>query len=330
MKKIIFGAAMLTALIGFTSVFVSCGSSNSPSSPATPTPVPATATPTNTPLPTPPPYKTSVGAFYDPEGFAFSPSGTSSYAVYDNSNGGVTLFNSSFTPSSLTTTFGTTTLGFNTWGVAVDPNTGNFYVMDRNNKAVDEYTSAGVTVAALTSFGSINFSAGLGDIAIAPNGNLYVVDTFNGTVYVFNSAGATITSWSQPNSPNAIAVSPISPYNVYVGTSAINVIEYSSTGTAAVTFGGPASSAGVGQGQFEKIIRIGVGPNGNVYVSDGESAGNKDDFVQEFSPGGTYLTQWGGNGTGNGQFVFPGDIAFNAGDVYVCDQNNNRIQVFGP
>jgi hypothetical protein len=48
MKKLFYGAAALALLIGFTSVFVSCGSSSSPSSPsatATPTPVPATPTP---------------------------------------------------------------------------------------------------------------------------------------------------------------------------------------------------------------------------------------------------------------------------------------------
>jgi streptogramin lyase len=52
MKKLFYGAAALALLIGFTSVFVSCGSSSSPSSPS------ATATPTAVP-----PYSSAPAVF---------------------------------------------------------------------------------------------------------------------------------------------------------------------------------------------------------------------------------------------------------------------------
>ena len=43
----------------------------------------------------------------------------------------------------------------------------------------------------------------------------------------------------------------------------------------------------------------------------------------------TYLTQWGSSGTGNGQFNQPYGVATDAaGDVYVADAGNNRIQKF--
>jgi tripartite motif-containing protein 71 len=42
-----------------------------------------------------------------------------------------------------------------------------------------------------------------------------------------------------------------------------------------------------------------------------------------------YITQWGTNGTGDGQFDFPYGVAVDAsGNVYVADYYNNRIQKF--
>jgi tripartite motif-containing protein 71 len=43
----------------------------------------------------------------------------------------------------------------------------------------------------------------------------------------------------------------------------------------------------------------------------------------------TYITQWGSQGSGDGQFLYPVGIAVDAsGNVYVADSNNNRIEKF--
>jgi DNA-binding beta-propeller fold protein YncE len=61
-----------------------------------------------------------------------------------------------------------------------------------------------------------------------------------------------------------------------------------------------------------------------VYVAD-----NQNHRIQAFTAGGSYVTQWGAQGSGDGQFVFPFGVAVDAsGNIYVADQVNNRIQIF--
>jgi DNA-binding beta-propeller fold protein YncE len=80
---------------------------------------------------------------------------------------------------------------------------------------------------------------------------------------------------------------------------------------------------------------IAVAPDGTIWVPDSES-----DRIRIFSQDGTLLDVWGSPGTGEGEFDFgfatifgygPGAIAFDAaGNVYVADTGNHRIQKFGP
>ena len=51
--------------------------------------------------------------------------------------------------------------------------------------------------------------------------------------------------------------------------------------------------------------------------------------IQEFSPNGTYITSWGGQGSENGQFNSPSGLDIDSsGNVYVPNSVNDRIQVF--
>ena len=53
--------------------------------------------------------------------------------------------------------------------------------------------------------------------------------------------------------------------------------------------------------------------------------------IQEFSPNGTYITSWGGQGSENGQFNSPSGLDIDSsGNVYVADTYSNRIQEFSP
>jgi DNA-binding beta-propeller fold protein YncE len=71
---------------------------------------------------------------------------------------------------------------------------------------------------------------------------------------------------------------------------------------------------------------VAVDSQGRIFVAD---TGNNR--VQELSPDGRLITQWGGAGSANGRFSGPKAIAVDAsGHVYVADTGNNRVQVFAP
>ena len=55
-----------------------------------------------------------------------------------------------------------------------------------------------------------------------------------------------------------------------------------------------------------------------------------NDRVQKFDSSGNYILQWGGSGSGDGEFGgFPFDVIVDHSDyVYVSDPDNYRVQIF--
>ena len=67
-----------------------------------------------------------------------------------------------------------------------------------------------------------------------------------------------------------------------------------------------------------------VASDGTLYVAD--SGNNR---IQKFSANGTYISQFGTAGSGDGQFQIPYDITIDtSGNLYVADTGNDRIQKF--
>src|SRR5262245_50200710 len=77
-----------------------------------------------------------------------------------------------------------------------------------------------------------------------------------------------------------------------------------------------------GQG-FSDVQGIAVDPTGQfVYVADA-------DRVYEYDSNGVFVRQWGGRGSGPGQFDgLTGMTIDPFGDVYVVDAGNGRVQKF--
>ena len=51
--------------------------------------------------------------------------------------------------------------------------------------------------------------------------------------------------------------------------------------------------------------------------------------VQVFGLDGSFVRQWGGEGSGEGQFDGPYGVVVNGDEVLVTDLSNDRVQVFG-
>lgn len=76
---------------------------------------------------------------------------------------------------------------------------------------------------------------------------------------------------------------------------------------------------------FNRPTDVEVAANGSVFVSDGY----RNTRVMEFSPNGTFVSQWGAKGTGPGEFNVPHGLAMDIDDrIYVADRENDRVQVF--
>lgn len=82
------------------------------------------------------------------------------------------------------------------------------------------------------------------------------------------------------------------------------------------------------------VLGIAVDQEGNLYVVDCSS-----NRIQKFDGEGNFITTWGSEGSGDGEFLFwyirgtsrypVGDVAVDGqGHVYVADSGNSRIQVF--
>jgi sugar lactone lactonase YvrE len=173
-------------------------------------------------------------------------------------------------------------------------------------------------------------------VAVDNAGNVYVTHgRATDHIQKFTSTGTFITKWGSEGDgdgqfgPHPAGIAVDSAGNVYVADTFNNRIQkFTSTGTFITKWGsyGKADTSG----KFNTPQGVAVDGAGNVYVVDW--ANNR---IQKFSGTGTFITKWGTLGsvlTGeevSGNFSLPhGDAVDNAGNVYVVDSNNNRIQKF--
>jgi DNA-binding beta-propeller fold protein YncE len=78
---------------------------------------------------------------------------------------------------------------------------------------------------------------------------------------------------------------------------------------------------------FNEPNDIAFGPDGEVYIAQGHGKG--ESRVLKFDPDGNFISTWGGEGRGPGQFNVPHSIVTDRkGTIYIADRSNQRIQVF--
>lgn len=75
---------------------------------------------------------------------------------------------------------------------------------------------------------------------------------------------------------------------------------------------------------FNRPTGVALGPDGDIYVSDGY--GNAR--VHQFTGDGELVRSWGEPGSGPGEFRLPHAIWIDNGRIYLADRENDRIQIF--
>ena len=173
------------------------------------------------------------------------------------------------------------------------------------------------------------------NLAVGPDGSIYVTDSGNHRIQVFDDEGTFLLSWGgegpddgQFSEPWGIAVSEEGV--VYVADTWNHRIQaFSSTGQhlwSSGTFFNAQSDTTQQPGSFWGPRDIALDAEGYLYVTD---TGNKR--VQKFTPKGEFVEMWGSGGIIPGAFEEPVGIDFDSqGNIYVADTWNRRIQKFDP
>jgi DNA-binding beta-propeller fold protein YncE len=226
-------------------------------------------------------------------------------------------------------------------GVAVDAN-GNVYATDDSgNTGVDiqKFDASGnyvkdFTYQAPPEADPHSLCQAFG-IARDKNGNVYVANNGRGTINKYSPSGTLLgtigTQWDgngQPlggelMQPAGIAVDDAG--NVYVADFYAGLQKFDASGNFVASVGSFGAYAQTPS--FPLAVALDV--SGNIYVSvtDGQQPSTT---IQKFSSNGTYLSQFGSAGTGDGQIgpAAYGIAVDSSGNIYVLDSSNARVQKF--
>jgi len=253
-------------------------------------------------------------------------------------------------------------------GIATD-RSGNVYVANTGNDRIDVFDRSGRLLRSFGTSGRAEgqFNTPSG-VAADSDGIRAVTDAVNGRVELLGADGTVISSWGSPNPGPTILRRPVAvafdvPGNAYVLDQRRGTIVVFSRAT-----GRPVREIGrqgSGPGQMRDPSAIALDGAGNIYVADTGNrrivrftkAGNylgaitqvgnvrgvavtpdgsriyttSGNFVRIWSPSGDEIDSFGGLGHKLGKLNTPAQLTLDqAGNVWVADRGNHRVQQFGP
>ena len=170
-------------------------------------------------------------------------------------------------------------------------------------------------------------------VAFDAAGNVYVSDTNNHRVQVFDPAGNWLQTYGITNQPGTAAEYLNTPRHIsvddtnllYIADSANHRVQiYDVTDPLTITLAatlGISGAAGSDNGHFSTPTGIFV-DDSRIYITDlGNSRLQVFDRATRI-----YLATLQNPGSGEGQFLYPTDVAVDAaGHIYLADQGNSRV-----
>ncbi|MCX6903991.1 MAG: NHL repeat-containing protein, partial [Verrucomicrobia bacterium] len=155
-------------------------------------------------------------------------------------------------------------------------------------------------------------------VAADPAGNVYVTDPPAGRVVLFDAFGRQA----------ACQTGFAGPLGIAVDARGVIYLAEEKTGSVSVFDArwNLLYQLGAGGGEFQLPNHLAVlssPSNSTIYVAD-----SKANAIKVYA-GPALITQFGSAGTGAGQFDFPAGLCLSpSGELFVVDQNNDRVQVF--
>jgi peptidylglycine monooxygenase len=176
-------------------------------------------------------------------------------------------------------------------------------------------------------FGRLTAGIAMGNtshVATDSMNRVYVYQRQDPPVLVFDGDGNFLTSWGSGELLDAHGIYISDDDEVYlVDRDAHEVVKFNVAGDSSLRIGQRGRPSL--QAPFNHPADIVVAPGGDIFVADGY--GNSS--VHRFSADGRHKLSWGEPGSGPGQFTTPHGIWVDSAErVYVCDRENNRVQVF--
>ena len=205
-------------------------------------------------------------------------------------------------------------------GVAVDGE-GNIIVADNANHRIQKLTSEGQFLTVVSTKGSGHLPRGVA--FNVSNSKIYVTE--DDRVHILNSDLTISRSFGQQGSGKGQFITPYDiacdrTGKVYVAdTNNHRVQVFTAEGKFLRMIGKP----GRDKGELYGPVGVAVDSSDMVYVSE-----LRKHHVSVFTTEGAFVTSFGSRGRKPGQFENPRGLCVEGGVVYVCDNDNNRVQLF--
>lgn len=165
------------------------------------------------------------------------------------------------------------------------------------------------------------------DSAVNSKGEVHIFSRGKHPLTIWDSSGNFISSWGEGLFK--------SPHGIFIGNDDLVwlvdtldhvVTKHEPNGEVILTLGQRGQPAYSFQGlPFNMPSGIALAPNGEIFVSDGYGAHR----VHRFNSDGNLLLSWGKEGNRPGEFINLHNIGIDKlGRVFICDRENDRIQIF--